>query len=53
MQMCGAPVPPALEELTGAIRPVLSKHFKPALLARMEIVPFYPLAGDSSRRSSG
>jgi len=26
-----------------AIRPALSKHFKPALLARMEIVPFYTL----------
>ena len=26
-----------------AIRPVLSKHFKPALLARMKIVPFYTL----------
>ena len=46
MQMCGGPVPPTLEEVTGAIRPVLSQHFKPALLARMEIVPFYPLAGD-------
>ncbi len=46
MQMCGGPVPPTLEEVTGAIRPVLSQHFKPALLARMEIVPFYPLAGE-------
>ena len=26
-----------------AVRPVLSKHFKPALLARMTIVPFLPL----------
>jgi len=37
---------PTVEELTAAIRPVLSAHFKPALLARMQIVPFYPLIGE-------
>jgi type VI secretion system protein VasG len=37
---------PTIEELTEAIRPQLSRHFKPALLARMQIVPFYPLAGE-------
>jgi len=37
---------PSIEELTEAIRPQLSRHFKPALLARMQIVPFYPLAGE-------
>ena len=26
-----------------AIRPILSKHFKPALLARMTIVPYRPM----------
>ena len=31
------------EVITEAIRPTLSKHFKPALLARMTIVPFQPL----------
>ena len=31
------------EALVEAIRPTLSKHFKPALLARMTIVPFQPL----------
>ena len=36
-QACG------LEELVAAIRPTLSAHFKPALLARMTIVPFMPL----------
>jgi len=36
---------PTVEELTEAIRPELSKHFKPALLARMTIVPFFPLFG--------
>ncbi len=28
---------PTTEQLTEAIRPVLSRHFKPALLARMQI----------------
>lgn len=36
---------PSVEELVEAIRPTLSAHFKPALLARMQIVPFYPLVG--------
>jgi type VI secretion system protein VasG len=34
---------PAPETAVEAIRPVLSRHFKPALLARMTIVPFYLL----------
>ncbi|WP_091362252.1 type VI secretion system ATPase TssH [Amphritea atlantica] len=37
---------PSKEELIDAIRPVLSAHFKPALLARMQIVPFYPIASE-------
>lgn len=37
---------PSTAELTEAIRPVLTRHFKPALLARMQIVPFYPLMPD-------
>jgi len=36
---------PSVEELVEAIRPTLSAHFKPALLARMQIIPFYPLIG--------
>ncbi len=38
---------PAVEDLVGLIRPVLSKHFKPALLARMTVVPFYPIGPDA------
>jgi len=38
-----ADVPPSADEVTAAIRPVLSRHFKPALLARMQVVPFFPL----------
>jgi type VI secretion system protein VasG len=34
---------PTAEEVTAAIRPVLSAHFKPALLARMSIVPYAPI----------
>ncbi|HYD41571.1 MAG TPA: type VI secretion system ATPase TssH [Anaeromyxobacter sp.] len=37
---------PTAEQIAKAIRPILSKHFKPALLARMNIVPFAPLPQD-------
>ncbi|WP_321864756.1 type VI secretion system ATPase TssH [Pseudomonas paraveronii] len=36
---------PSAEVLEEAIRPELSKHFKPALLARMRVVPYYPVGG--------
>jgi len=38
--------PPPAEEVAHQIRPALSKHFKPALLARMTIVPFAPVGMD-------
>jgi type VI secretion system protein VasG len=31
------------DTMTEAIRPVLAKHFKPALLARMSIIPYLPI----------
>lgn len=34
---------PDVASLTEAIRPTLTRHFKPALLARMRVVPYYPL----------
>ncbi len=34
---------PDMATVVGAIRPILSNHFKPALLARMTILPFYSL----------
>ncbi len=34
---------PDMETLISAVRPILSNHFKPALLARMTIVPYYTL----------
>lgn len=37
---------PTVDEIRNAIRPILSAHFKPALLARMQIIPFYPIGSD-------
>jgi len=42
-QLCAGGERPTLETLSSAIRPILSNHFKPALLARMSIVPFFTL----------
>ena len=36
---------PDYKTLIDAIRPVLSQYFKPALLARMTIVPYFPVHG--------
>ncbi|WP_296218254.1 type VI secretion system ATPase TssH [Pseudomonas sp. UBA2684] len=36
---------PTAEDLEQAIRPTLSQHFKPALLGRMRVVPYYPIDG--------
>ena len=36
---------PGIEVLEETLRPVLSDHFKPALLARMRVVPYYPVGG--------
>ena len=41
--LCAGEKRPSAETLVEAIRPILSKHFKPALLARMTIVPYYTL----------
>ncbi|HLY08661.1 MAG TPA: type VI secretion system ATPase TssH [Planctomycetota bacterium] len=38
---------PPIDDLVALIRPALSKHFKPALLARMTIVPFYPIGPEA------
>ncbi len=34
---------PAPEQLAELIRPALMKHFKPAFLGRLAVVPFYPI----------
>jgi type VI secretion system protein VasG len=38
---------PPMAEVMEAIKPTLSAHFKPALLARMTMVPFLPIAPDA------
>ncbi len=40
---------PTKEQVVEAIRPALSSHFKPALLARMTIVPFRPISAEIMR----
>ena len=44
-ELCEGGAQPTVERLEEAIRPLLSKHFKPALLARMCVVPYYPVSG--------
>jgi type VI secretion system protein VasG len=39
-----------LDTVLSAVRPILSEHFKPALLARMSIVPYQSLSGEAMRR---
>jgi len=38
---------PPDEVIAEAVRPILSQHFKPALLARMTVIPYYALRGDA------
>jgi type VI secretion system protein VasG len=45
-EMCAGDAPPPLDTVTEAIRPVLSNHFKPALLARMTVIPYKTLPTD-------
>ena len=49
MQAClnkpAAELPPAAE-LEQLIRPQLMKHFKPAFLGRLKVIPFYPIADE-------
>jgi type VI secretion system protein VasG len=40
---------PEMAEVNEAIRPVLSRHFKPALLARMTVVPYFPISSDAMK----
>ncbi len=40
MELYNREEPPEVSEVIDTIRPILSKHFKPALLARMTVVPY-------------
>jgi type VI secretion system protein VasG len=42
-EMTGSGEEIPLDAVVSAVRPVLSKHFKPALVARMNVVPYYGL----------
>jgi type VI secretion system protein VasG len=44
-ELCTDGQRPDIEVLHAAIRPALNAHFKPALLARMRVVLYYPVAG--------
>lgn len=44
-QLCESAVQPSVQALEASIRPILVRHFKPALLARMQVVPYYPVSG--------
>ncbi|MEE1924015.1 type VI secretion system ATPase TssH [Pseudomonas sp. 148P] len=43
--LCSADQQPCADALEQAIQPTLSRHFKPALLARMRVVPYFPVSG--------
>ncbi|MBZ9782248.1 type VI secretion system ATPase TssH [Pseudomonas sp. REP124] len=43
IELCENDAKPTAEALEDAIRPILVNHFKPALLARMCVVPYYPV----------
>ncbi|MBD0371122.1 MAG: type VI secretion system ATPase TssH [Pyrinomonadaceae bacterium] len=50
MKLCADPqTRPVAEALTEALRPELLKVFKPAMLGRMVIVPYYPISDEMMR----
>ncbi|WP_342118050.1 type VI secretion system ATPase TssH [Pseudoduganella sp. OTU4001] len=38
---------PAPDELDALLRPQLVRHFKPAFLGRLQVVPYYPISDDA------
>lgn len=45
IDLCRATSRPTPQALQEALAPLLKQHFKPALLARMRVVPYYPIDG--------
>lgn len=43
-EMCEPEEKPGVENLLEAIRPTLNQYFKPALLARMSVLPYFPIS---------
>jgi type VI secretion system protein VasG len=51
MKLCADPeTAPGPDGLARSIRPELLKVFKPALLGRMDVVPYLPIGDDALRR---
>ncbi|RJR45797.1 MAG: type VI secretion system ATPase TssH [Desulfobacteraceae bacterium] len=48
-EMTKGPERPPDDVILSAVRPILSQHFKPALLARMTVIPFYLLPSDAMK----
>jgi type VI secretion system protein VasG len=46
-QYCSVVDEPNMDELLEAIRPTLSAHFKPALLARMTVIPYFNISAEA------
>jgi type VI secretion system protein VasG len=46
-EMTAGDARPDADTLLSAVRPILSAHFKPALLARMTVIPYFALAQDA------
>jgi type VI secretion system protein VasG len=44
--------PPSVPDLIQLIRPTLNQYFKPALVGRMTLVPFYPIGADAMKMIS-
>lgn len=42
-RLCRGDTRPASEALEASIHPLLRAHFKPALLARMQVIPYFPV----------
>lgn len=47
--LCADGSRPSAQVLEEHLHPVLARHFKPALLARMRVVPYYPVSGSVLR----
>lgn len=51
--LCSQEPWPEIEEVLEAIRPELNRYFKPALLARMTVIPYYPISDKVMKRIIG
>ncbi len=51
--LCSQEPWPEIDEVLEAIRPELNRYFKPALLARMTVIPYYPISDKVMKRIIG